>query len=81
MPHQSHSPRHHDADDARGAQSLLSLLARRPPQMGEVRLRYDSVRQVTQVWEHDRWVDSWDAAKLQGTKKMDVETGEDAKGQ
>jgi hypothetical protein len=64
-------------------QSLLALLARQPIDHGDgdVRLRYDAARQVTQVWEHDSWVDSWNAATLQGSKKFDVETGEDAKGQ
>jgi hypothetical protein len=43
-------------------------------------LRYDPVRQVSQVLENGVWVDSWTARSLSGTKKFDIETGEDAKG-
>lgn len=62
---------------------LVSAVKRlaRPPLSGPVpRLSYDASRQVSRVWEGQRWVDSWEAATLSGTKKFDVETGEDAKG-
>jgi hypothetical protein len=61
--------------------SLLQKLAVAPPGAGVGAVRYDSDRQVSQLWEAGRWVDSWEAKRLVGTKKFDRETGEDAKGQ
>jgi hypothetical protein len=61
--------------------SLLRRIAIRPADVDPPRLRYDASRQVSQVWENGRWVDSWKALSLSGTKKRDIETGEDAKGQ
>jgi len=64
--------------------SLVRLLAQRPSGHGSAAItgiRYDPERQVSQVLENGTWVDSWEAERLQGTKKFDVETGEDAKGQ
>jgi hypothetical protein len=61
--------------------SLLSTLATTPPGDHEpFELRYDARRQVSQVLEDGRWVDSWQSRRLPGTKKNDIETGEDAKG-
>lgn len=62
------------------AASLLALLARQPVEGPAARLSYDASRQVSQVWEDGCWVDSWEAESLNGTKKFDIETGEDAKG-
>ncbi len=61
--------------------SLLRMLAIRPTLVDPPRLRYDALRQVSQVWERGKWVDTWKAGRLHGTKKRDIETGEDAKGQ
>lgn len=61
--------------------SLLRELARRPADGEPPEIRYDATRQVSEVLEHGRWVDSWTARVLDGTKKFDIETGEDAKGQ
>jgi hypothetical protein len=44
-------------------------------------VRYDPDRQISQVYEDGKWVDSWESRLLPGTKKTDHETGEDAKGQ
>src|SRR5690606_8280541 len=61
--------------------TLLWRLAERRSRARGPALRYDNERQVSQVREHGEWVDSWAAAVLAGTKKFDVETGEDAKGE
>jgi len=56
-------------------------LAARPEPRGELKLRYDEGRQISQVWEAGRWVDSWLSRNIPGTKKADHETGEDNKGE
>ena len=61
--------------------TLLWQLATQPRQGCGPVLRYDRDRQVSQVLENGDWVDSWRATVLAGTKKHDVETGEDSKGQ
>jgi hypothetical protein len=61
--------------------TLLRILARRPRSGLRPEVRYDPARQTSQILEDGVWVDSWDASSLRGTKKFDVETGEDAKGQ
>ncbi len=43
-------------------------------------VRYDSQRQVSDVFEDGRWVASWQSSALQQTKKCDIETGEDQRG-
>jgi len=43
-------------------------------------IRYLTDQQTSEVREAGRWIASWEAASLQGTKKTDVETGEDSKG-
>jgi hypothetical protein len=60
--------------------SLLALLAQKPEGERPPRPRYDSARQVSQVWERGQWVDSWLAETPPRTKKADLETGEDSKG-
>jgi hypothetical protein len=60
--------------------SLLEKLATTPPVVSPPQIRYDTHRQVSQVLENGSWVDSWHAASLAGSKKFDIETGEDAKG-
>lgn len=62
-------------------QTLLMELARRRNQGEELICRYDENRQITQVLENEQWVDSWDATVLSRTKKADIETGEDQKGE
>jgi hypothetical protein len=61
--------------------TLLRLLARRPRGGPRPQVRYDAQQQTSQILEDGVWVDSWNASSLRGTKKFDVETGEDAKGQ
>jgi hypothetical protein len=60
--------------------SLLRMLAVVPNESAPVQLKYDADRQVSQVLERGRWVDSWESTRLRSTKKADIETGEDAKG-
>lgn len=61
--------------------SLLALLASPRVIRTPLNIRYDTSRQISQIFEHGAWLDSWDARVLQGTKKEDLETGEDAKGE
>lgn len=42
--------------------------------------RYVDRTQTSQVLDNGVWRDSWDARNAVGTKKADVETGEDQKG-
>ena len=42
--------------------------------------RYLERTQTSQVLEDGVWRDSWEAKKGLGTKKSDIETGEDQKG-
>jgi hypothetical protein len=60
--------------------SLMTLLARQPVAGPVPAIAYDETRQVSRVLEGGTWVDSWEAETLNGTKKFDIETGEDAKG-
>ena len=43
--------------------------------------RYQNHTQISQVLENGAWRDSWDARDGLLTKKADVETGEDQKGE
>ena len=61
--------------------SLLRHLAVSQTYSDFPELRYDANTQTSQVFEDGRWVDSWRARRLQGTKKKDIETGEDNKGE
>ncbi len=60
--------------------SLLRRLAITRAPVDPPQIRYDPLRQVSQIWERGRWVDTWMAETLTGTKKRDIETGEDNKG-
>ena len=60
--------------------SLLRRLSTIPLPRETIPLHYDELNQVSSVLEHDKWIPSWDAQSLNGTKKEDHETGEDAKG-
>lgn len=62
------------------ATSLMMMLARQPLAGPIPAIAYDPARQISRVLENRRWVDSWEAETLNGTKKFDIETGEDAKG-
>lgn len=44
-------------------------------------VRYNPERSVSQVWEDGRWINSWMSTQVAATKKNDIETGEDQKGQ
>jgi hypothetical protein len=66
--------------EKREATSLMMMLARQPLAGPVPAIAYDATRQVSRVLENGRWVDSWEAETLNGTKKFDIETGEDAKG-
>jgi hypothetical protein len=64
--------------------SLIGRLARQPAPSevtAQPPVRYDRQRQISEVFEDGRWVNSWDSRLLPGTKKADHETGEDQKGQ
>ncbi len=60
---------------------LLQELASWPDSANLPQLKYIESEQISMVYEDGRWIKSWSARSLQGTKKFDVETGEDAKGQ
>jgi hypothetical protein len=62
-------------------ESLLRILAERPNGRDLLPLRYDRDRQVSQICVGGEWTDTWLSPVLSGTKKFDVETGEDAKGE
>ena len=59
--------------------SLLRMLSIQRPPVEPSPIRYDPARQVSQIWEHGRWVDTWVAETLTSTKKRDIERGEDVK--
>lgn len=59
---------------------LLRTLATRREETDPIAVRYDAERSVSQVFENEAWVDSWESSELPRTKKADVETGEDQKG-
>lgn len=61
--------------------SLLRELATTRRPTAPVIHRYDADRQISFVLERDRWVPSWESEALHETKKCDIETGEDQKGQ
>jgi hypothetical protein len=60
--------------------SLLRELAKWPNRGPAPILRYDQGRQISYVKDGDQWIESWRARSLEGTKKFDIETGEDSKG-
>jgi hypothetical protein len=61
--------------------SLLRRIAVPPSGGVQPLMRYDASRQISQIWENSEWVDSWKAQSLAGSKKRDIETGEDNKGE
>ena len=63
-------------------QSLLRQLARRRSVAGpQPVIRYDPVSQIAVVIEDGRWLPSYDSRTVPQSKKADIETGEDQKGQ
>ena len=66
--------------EKRQTTSLMMMLARQPLAGPVPAITYDATRQVSRVLENGRWVNSWEAETLNGTKKFDIGTGEDAKG-
>ena len=60
--------------------SLLRTLATQREPSEPISVRYDEAAQVSQVFETDRWVPSWESRSIENTKKCDHETGEDQKG-
>jgi hypothetical protein len=60
--------------------ALLRKLSTVPQRREKFQILYDDVQQVSSVLEGGEWIPSWDARSLNGTKKEDHETGEDAKG-
>jgi hypothetical protein len=67
--------------EERNAPSLLRRLATHRVASGEVVVRYDPISQTTRVFEDGQWVQSWESNVLSKTKKADLETGEDQKGE
>jgi hypothetical protein len=61
--------------------SLLRKLSVNPGASVFPAVRYDRRCQTAQVYDGGEWTDSWLVPSLRGTKKRDIETGEDAKGQ
>ena len=61
--------------------SLLRALSTSRSATDPVSTRYDETTQTTQVFEGGRWVSSWESELVGQTKKCDMETGEDQKGQ
>ena len=60
---------------------LDNLRTRRELLLPFPEVRYDPKRQVSLVHENGTWIDSWLSEQLLETKKADVETGEDNKGE
>lgn len=56
-------------------------MASTPTRVDPPTMKYDADRQVSRVLCDGQWTDSWLAPNLTGTKKADLETGEDTKGQ
>ena len=64
------------------AQSLVRQLARHRSAVGpQPVVRYDPDSQIAMILENERWVPSYDSATVPQSKKADIETGEDQKGQ
>lgn len=61
--------------------SILRNFATIPSKPNPPQVRYDKERQMSQILENGKWTDSWDAISLMGSKKSDIETGEDSKGE
>lgn len=62
--------------------SLIRKLATRREAKGEtITYRYDPERAVSDVLEEGQWIPSWNAAHPPESKKADLETGEDQKGE
>jgi hypothetical protein len=62
--------------------SLIKYLAtRRAPSGLPVISRYQPEEAVSYVFEDDTWVPSWKSSNPPKTKKADIETGEDQKGE
>lgn len=61
--------------------SLLRDLATRRTATDPVVVRYDRESQTSEVFEDGEWVPSWKSVQVGQTKKCDMETGEDQKGQ
>jgi hypothetical protein len=61
--------------------SLLRALSTRRTPTDPVPTRYDYSTQTTWVFENDQWVPSWESSRVGNSKKADMETGEDQKGQ
>lgn len=61
--------------------TLLRALATKRVLGNPVQVRYDPIRQISEVYEDGVWVPSFKSVKIEQTKKCDMETGEDQKGQ
>lgn len=48
---------------------------------GQPSVRYSDDEKITYVAERGAWVPSYESDQVTGTKKADMETGEDQKGQ
>lgn len=59
---------------------MKNLATRRTP-TNPVPVRYDETTQTSQVYEDGMWVSSWLSTQIPNSKKADLETGEDQKGQ
>lgn len=60
---------------------LLRKLASTRETTEPIPARYDPAQKVSYVLDHGTWIPSYDAPAMIGTKKADLETGEDQKGQ
>jgi len=58
--------------------SLLRELSQFPESVVRLEVRYDEVRQISEVRDVDEWRDSWSSSLQNGTKKFTTETGEDS---
>lgn len=69
------------ADGHEGIAMLLRNLATERSATEPVAVRYDPHRRISLVFEDGRWVPSFESSSLGDSKKCDLETGEDQKGQ
>ncbi|GAA1241347.1 hypothetical protein [Oryzihumus leptocrescens] len=60
---------------------MRRLATRREPSGTQPEVRYDEEQKISFVLQESTWVASYESSAMPDTKKADMETGEDQKGQ
>jgi hypothetical protein len=60
---------------------MRRLATHREPRGTQPEVRYDKARRISFVLQDGSWVASYESSAMPDTKKADMETGEDQKGQ